>query len=98
MEHSLSRTEGLILDLLSEDAEMYGLEMVEAAEGRLKRGTVYVTLGRMVEKGFLTSRQAARAAGESGLPRRLYRATPLGRRVGRAWTRLSRELAWEGAR
>jgi DNA-binding PadR family transcriptional regulator len=96
-ERSLSRTEELILDLLSEGAEMYGLEMVEAAEGQLKRGTVYVTLGRMAEKGYVRSRQAPRAPGESGLPRRLYQATPLGLRVARAWSRLRRELAWGGA-
>ncbi len=46
-----SRTETLILDLLRQGRERYGLELVEASGGRVKRGTVYVTLGRMEEKG-----------------------------------------------
>jgi hypothetical protein len=45
MEHSLSRIEGLILDLLSEDAEMYGLELVEAAEGRLRNFNLFKIIG-----------------------------------------------------
>lgn len=98
MGRSVSETEGLILGLLSRGAEMYGLEMVQASEGRLKRGTVYVTLGRMVEKGYLRTRLADRASGESGLPRRLYEPTTLGLRVGRAWSRLKSELAWSDAR
>lgn len=76
---------------------MYGLELVEASEGALKRGTVYVTLGRMQEKGFVESRPE-RPAGASGLPRRLYRPTGLGLRVLDAWGMLRKAMAWEGAR
>ena len=32
---------------------MYGLELVTESEGALKRGTVYVTLGRLEEKGYV---------------------------------------------
>jgi DNA-binding PadR family transcriptional regulator len=32
--------------------ELYGLQLVAASRGRLKRGTVYVTLRRMEEKGY----------------------------------------------
>ena len=46
----LSRTERLILELLSGE-EMFGLQLVEQSKGALKRGTVYVTLGRMQDKG-----------------------------------------------
>jgi DNA-binding PadR family transcriptional regulator len=35
---------------------MYGLKLIKASDERLKRGTVYVTLGRMEEKGFVRSR------------------------------------------
>jgi DNA-binding PadR family transcriptional regulator len=75
-----SRTETLILDLLRQGRELYGLELVEASDGRVKRGTVYVTLGRMEEKGYVESRLEA-ATGAGGLPRRLYRLTPHGRQA-----------------
>ena len=51
---SMSATESLILEQLR-DRERYGLELVEASNGRLKRGSVYVTLARMEAKGFVTS-------------------------------------------
>jgi hypothetical protein len=47
----LSAKETLILNLLPQKREMCGLQMVAASKGRLKRGTVYVTLGRMEDKG-----------------------------------------------
>ena len=81
----LSPKEALILDLLR-SGEMYGLELVTSSDGALKRGTVYVTLGRMEEKGFITSRLEAAPADAGGLPRRLYEPTALGRRVLAAWT------------
>ena len=51
----------------------------------MKRGTVYVTLGRMQEKGYLESRQEPLPEGAIGLPRRLYRPTGLAMRVLAAW-------------
>ena len=53
--------------------------------GRLKRGTVYVTLGRMQEKGYLESRQEPLPEGAIGLPRRLYRPTGHAMRVLETW-------------
>ena len=82
---SLSATERLIVELLSEHEELFGLRMVELSGGRLKRGTVYVTLGRMQEKGYLESRQEPRPEGAIGLPRRLYRPTGLAIRILAAW-------------
>lgn len=93
----LSATEALILDLLR-GKEMYGLQLVESSRGALKRGTVYVTLGRMAEKGFVESRPEVRQRGASGLPRRLYRPTGMGLRVLDAWDMLRGAAAWEGAR
>ena len=93
---TLPPTERLILELLVANGEMFGLQLVEASGGRLKRGSVYVTLGRMQQKGFVESAQEERPAGAIGLPRRLYRPTALGRRALRAWTTLARQLAWEG--
>ena len=80
-----SATERLIVELLTEHEELFGLQMVELTGGRLKRGTVYVTLGRMQEKGYLESRQEPLPPGAIGLPRRLYRPTALALRALAAW-------------
>ena len=89
----LSATERLILELLVEQGELFGLAMVEASGGRLKRGTVYVTLGRMEDKGYLDSRQEPLPPGATGLPRRLYTPTGHALRVLDAWRLAERMLA-----
>jgi PadR family transcriptional regulator PadR len=91
---TLSRKERLILELLTSDGPMYGLQLVERSDGALKRGTVYVTLGRMEAKGLVESQQEPVPHGGIGLPRRIYRPTALGERMLRAWTVFARELAW----
>ncbi len=97
---ALSAKEAVILELLVGATEMYGLELVAASKRRLKRGTVYVTLGRMEEKGYVTSRREdATSDHRAGSPvRRLYQATPFGRRVLRVWSEVARHLAPEFAR
>ena len=70
----LPRSEQTILSLLIRLGPSYGLELVSASRGRLKRGGVYVTLGRMAEKGLVAS-----STGEGG--RRIYRPTALGERA-----------------
>ena len=80
-----SATERLIIELLAAHDELFGLQMVELSGRRLKRGTVYVTLGRMQEKGYLESRQEALPAGAIGLPRRLYQPTGFALRALAAW-------------
>jgi DNA-binding PadR family transcriptional regulator len=83
---SLSRKEALILEMLvGGGRELYGLEMVDASNGELKRGTIYVTLQRMEDKGLIESRQEARTAPEVGIPRRMYRVTGYGQRVFSAY-------------
>lgn len=94
----LSAKEALVLELLSAGDTLYGLQMVEQSRGRLKRGTVYVTLGRMETKRLVTSRPEDPPDGAGGLPRRLYEATPYGLRVLKAWTTLLRQLSPETAR
>ena len=89
---SMSPTESLVMELLR-GRERYGLELVDASRGALKRGSVYVTLARMEDKGFVDSRQEERLQGTSGLPRRLYRATPYGRKVHGAFGMLRDALA-----
>jgi DNA-binding PadR family transcriptional regulator len=78
----LSAKELLILKLLiSRRSEWYGLELVEHSDGELKRGTIYVTLGRMEEKGLVESRREASDQAPTSIPRRLYKPTGLGERV-----------------
>lgn len=89
----LSATERLIIELLVEHQELFGLRMVELSGGALKRGTVYVTLGRMQEKGYLESRQEPLPEGAIGLPRRLYRPTGLAMRILAAWNTAERLYA-----
>lgn len=84
------------MDLLDE-GERFGLELVEASAGRVKRGSVYVLLARMEEKGFVESRQEERQKGAIGLPRRLYRATPYGLKVRDAYRLLREALALKPA-
>jgi len=76
-----TETELLVLrQLSSEPAGMYGLQLVSSSNGKLKRGTVYVTLGRLEEKGFVESRTKPNNK-HSGLPRPVYQITGLGQRV-----------------
>ena len=70
----LPKSERLILDLLAAREICYGLELVDASRGKLKRGGIYVTLGRMEAKGLVSSKVA-----EAG--RRLYKMTGLGERA-----------------
>lgn len=70
----LPASERLILTLLSRGGTAYGLQLVQESRGRLKRGGIYVTLGRMEDKGLVRSK-----SGDSG--RRLYSPTALGERA-----------------
>jgi DNA-binding PadR family transcriptional regulator len=94
----LSAKETIVLNLLTHGEELYGLQLVSQSKGRLKRGTIYVTLGRLEDKGYVTSRTEDAPDGAGGLPRRMYRATPYGLRVLKAWTTLLHHLAPEPAR
>nr|WP_295465586.1 PadR family transcriptional regulator [Mesorhizobium sp.] len=75
----LSPVEYKILDLLR-GKEMYGLEMIHASPN-LKRGTIYVTLDRMTDKGLVKSRVEERPTGRSGIARRIYSITGHGQRI-----------------
>src|SRR4051794_24902591 len=90
----LPAKEELILDLLIAEGPLFGLALVEHSGGALKRGTVYVTLGRMEAKGLIESEQEQAPSGGIGLPRRIYRPTALGTRMLRAWNAFTRELTW----
>lgn len=89
---TLSGKEAVVFDLLLKTpaSEKYGLELVSESANRLRRGTIYVTLSRMEDKGYVESRLEEPERPTSGLPRRLYRATGFGQKVYEAW-QLARE-------
>jgi DNA-binding PadR family transcriptional regulator len=79
---ALSGKEFLIMELLDSNGEMFGLEMVDRSDGELKKGTIYVTLGRMVDKDLVESLDSATNDGAG--PRVMYIATDWGKRVFKA--------------
>lgn len=81
-----------MLRLMIANGEMYGLEMVQRST-ILKRGTVYVTLSRMGDKGYVESRLENVSPGD-GPARRLYKVTGLGERAYRAMEQAA--LVFEG--
>ena len=76
----LSEKEYTILDMLRSGVECYGLEMVKQSNGQLKRGTIYVTLMRMEEKGYVRSRKEDDPS-DPGMPKRLYKISGNGSQV-----------------
>jgi PadR family transcriptional regulator PadR len=95
---TLSGKERLVLEQLVAEGAKYGLQLVDDSRGKLKRGTVYVTLGRMEEKGLVQSRHEASSRERDAMPRRMYHATAHGRRVLAAWTSVARAFALESGR
>jgi PadR family transcriptional regulator, regulatory protein PadR len=87
-----SAKESLVLSLLAEHGDLYGLQLVAFAQGQLKRGTIYVTLGRMQDKGLVRTLQDASSESHAGMPRPLYRITALGSRALRAVELAARAL------
>ena len=78
----LSRKERVILRQLVAQGESYGLELVNNSEGQLKRGTVYVFLNRMEDRGLVQSKkEQALEPGVAGAPRRIYQIPGHGSRV-----------------
>ncbi len=62
---------------------MYGLELVERSDGKLKRGSVYVLLDRLDSKGFVVGKKEDSST--VAVPRKLYRITATGRKVFQTW-------------
>ena len=87
----LSRIEYIVLNLLRSGTRMYGLEMVHS-DPNLKRGTVYVTLDRMTDKGLVSSEQEKNST-QPGLPRRIYQITGQGSRILRAQDAFDLEMS-----
>ena len=62
--------------------EAYGVRLMDELEAtvgrRVSRGSVYVTLDRLEEKGLLTSTLSTARSERGGRPRRVVRVTPEG--------------------
>lgn len=57
-------------------------EMIEERTGRqVSSGAIYTTLGRLEERGLVSSAVAAGAAGRPGRPRKAYALRPVGARA-----------------
>jgi DNA-binding PadR family transcriptional regulator len=85
---TLSALETMVLNILislGTGSESYGLELLDKSNGMLKKGSIYVTLGRMEEKGYLESRKEELRPGARGLPRRLYKVSGHGQKVLQYW-------------
>jgi DNA-binding PadR family transcriptional regulator len=81
----LGEFEQLILfSLLHLGEDAYGVAIRESIEERTGRtvssGAIYTTLGRLEDKGLITSR-AEKESGGPGRPRKYYRIEPTGARM-----------------
>ena len=72
----------ILLAALRLGAEAYGVRLMEELEERVgrrvSRGSVYVTLDRMEQKGWIESTLSEPASGRGGRARRVVRVTPEG--------------------
>ena len=77
----------VLLTLLLKMGESYGVQLVRQG---INRGSVYVTLHRLEKKRLIESRYEVMPApdGYIGIPRRIYKVTPLGLK----WIAALREL------
>lgn len=74
----ISPTEALILSLLVGKQHAYASELVNASDGKLKRGSVYTTLSRLEDAGLVMSTEEP-GTDRLALPRTVYRITADGR-------------------
>lgn len=79
----LSATEQVVLFGIATLEGAYGLQLCRHC--KLQRGTVYVILRRLAERGFVTSNMVPLPDGERGPSRRVYAATEQGVRALVAW-------------
>jgi DNA-binding PadR family transcriptional regulator len=78
-----SEQKAMAILLSNTGKKFYGLELVDLSSGALKRGTVYITLSRLEERGFLESE--SEEAPKGTIPRRVYKVTGAGQRAFYAW-------------
>ena len=72
----------LLLAVMRLGTEAYGVGLMKELETRagrrVSRGSVYVTLDRLEEKGWITSDMSASRPERGGRPRRIVSVTPEG--------------------
>lgn len=88
----LTSTEQKLLAMLVSLGEAHGLLLFRHAKGAFKKGTVYVLLGRLRERGFVTSRNVSLPEGEIGPSRVVYRVTEVGTLALKSWA--AAEAVW----
>ena len=89
-----------ILHLHDQKLDAYGSAIREEIETRAQRevprGSIYVTLDRLEEKGLLASREGGASAARGNRPKRIFTVTPAGVRAVKlavsALTRMQRGL------
>jgi DNA-binding PadR family transcriptional regulator len=75
-------TETIVMRLLQDTPRgAYGLDLVERSNGTVKRGSVYVLLGRLQEKGFVRVLPKRPEPDYPGPPRPRYQLTAEGAQV-----------------
>lgn len=89
----------LLLAVMGLGDEAYGVRLMAELERRVgrnvSRGSVYVTLDRMEEKGWIVSRLSGSRPERGGRPRRMVSVTPAGLVVLRRSRAALLEL-WDG--
>ena len=100
-EHLGEFEEVVLLALAAFEDAAYGVEIfdeIERATGREGALTaVYMTLTRLENKGFVSSRKGEATARRGGRAKRFYRLEPAGAEALRR-NRWTREKLWQGAR
>ena len=73
-----------VLHLTEDGRDAYGSAIREQIQTRthraVPRGSIYITLDRLEEKGFLVSREGSTTAARGHRPKRVFRIMPSGRR------------------
>jgi len=81
----LSQNETILLRLLVDnDKDMYGLELFNAAENKIRRGSLHTVLSSMENKGYIRSRKEKIPDSNTRGPVRLYSHTESGKQMLRA--------------
>lgn len=89
----------LLLSAMRLGDDAYGVRLAEELEAsvgrRVSRGSVYVTLDRMEEKGWIESESTRPRPERGGRPRRVVRLTPAGLDALRK-SRVALLTLWDG--
>ena len=77
-----------VLHLVEQKRDAYGSairdEIQSRAQRHVPRGSIYITLDRLEQKGMLLARESGTSAERGGRPRRVFTVTPAGVRAVKA--------------